>query len=95
MRRVDWTSPAERDLEAIDDYWCAYNVARADEILDMIRDAGDFLASLPKAGPALEDKSLRKWLVGGTDYILLYRLVEGGVQVLRVRHAREDWLTDL
>jgi len=94
MRRVHWTSPAERDLQVIDDYWCGFGVARADEALDSIRAAGDFLARLPKAGPALEEKDARKWLVGGADYILIYRLVEGGIQVLRVRHASEHWLTD-
>jgi toxin ParE1/3/4 len=91
MRQVHWTAPAEWDLEEIDDYWCGCSVERADEILDVIRESGDFLAGLPKAGPALEEADLRKWRIAGTNYILVYRLIRDGVQILRVRHTSEDW----
>jgi len=64
---------------------------RADQMLDAIRKAGDFLAGLPKAGPALEKEDARKWSVGGTNYILIYRLAGDSVQILRVHHAQEDW----
>lgn len=91
MRRIHWTTPAEWDLQAIDDHWCGYSAERADEILDVIRESGDFLAGLPEAGPALEETDLRKWRVAGTNYILVYRLIRDEVQILRVRHAHEDW----
>jgi plasmid stabilization system protein ParE len=91
MRRVEWAGSAEWDLQAIDDYWCTYGTERADEILEAIRRAGDFLAGLPEAGPTLEGREARKWRVAGTYYVLIYRLVPDGIQVLRVQHAREDW----
>jgi len=91
MKRVDWTEPAESDLQAIDDYWCGHSVERADQMLETIRKAGDFLAGLPKAGPALEKDDARKWSVGGTNYILIYRLAGDSVQILRVHHSQEDW----
>jgi len=53
--------------------------------------AGHFLAGLPEAGPALEGREARKWRVAGTNYLLIYRLVPDGIQVLRVQYAREDW----
>ena len=91
MKRVEWTIPAVQDLRAIDDHWCASGAERADEILDTIREAGDFLAGLPNAGPVMEAANVRKWRVRDTNYILLYRLVDDRVQILRVRHGRENW----
>ncbi|MGQ7322992.1 type II toxin-antitoxin system RelE/ParE family toxin, partial [Streptococcus suis] len=52
--------------------------------------AGRFLAEHPAAGPALADGQ-RKWCVPGTDYVLVYRVVAGDVEILRVYHGREDW----
>jgi plasmid stabilization system protein ParE len=52
--------------------------------------AARFLAERPEAGPALADGA-RKWRVRGTDYVLIYRPVRQGIQVLRVHHARQDW----
>lgn len=91
MRRVEWSAPAEWDLQAIDDYWCTHSARRADIILDLVRASGDFLAAFPKAGPAVDENGIRKWRVSGTDYILIYRLIPEAVQIVRVRHTREDW----
>lgn len=91
MKLVEWTDPAEWDLQAIDDYWCAYSTERADEILDTIKAAGDFLAGMPEAGPALEGREVRKWRVARTNYLLIYRLARDEVQILRVHHALENW----
>ena len=91
MKRVDWTGPAESDLQAIDHYWCAFGTERADRMLDTIRAAGDFLAGLPEAGPALESSETRNWRVAGTDYLLVYRVLRDEVQILRVHHGRENW----
>lgn len=91
MKQVDWAGQADRDLQAIDDHWCAYGTERADEILEMIRAAGDFLAGLPEAGPALEGREVRKWRVAGTNYQLAYRLARDEIQILRVHHGRENW----
>ena len=33
----------------------------------------------------------RKFAVRGTPYILVYRIVSGAIEILRVRHNREDW----
>jgi toxin ParE1/3/4 len=91
MKRVEWTGPAEGDLQAFDDYWCAYGTERADEILETIRAAGNFLAGLPEAGPALEGREVRKWRVAKTNHLLIYRLARDEIQILRVHHASENW----
>lgn len=92
MRPVLWAGPAERDLAAIDEYWLQASEQRADAVLARIRAAGEFLGSMPKAGPAIETGPFRKWRVGGTDYLLIYRVLNDAIQILRVRHGRGDWL---
>ena len=56
--------------------------------------AGLFLADYPQAGEEVAPDH-RRWRVPRTRYILIYRLVPDGVEVLRVRHERENWLADL
>ncbi|QPQ54191.1 type II toxin-antitoxin system RelE/ParE family toxin [Allosphingosinicella flava] len=91
MRRIQWSAASERDLEAIDDYWSAYSEDQADAILDRIREAGDFLAGLPFAGSLIDVGPARKWRVKSSRYVLIYRLDEQSIQILRVRHDQENW----
>jgi plasmid stabilization system protein ParE len=91
MRRIEWTPPAQEDLAQIDAYWWLNNPARADEILDRIRASAEFLIGAPKAGPAIDESAARKWNVRGTAYILIYRLGDDRIEILRVHHQRENW----
>ncbi|MBB5686117.1 type II toxin-antitoxin system RelE/ParE family toxin [Sphingobium boeckii] len=91
MRAIVWTTPAEHDLEEIDDYWLKHNPERADAILDVIEAAGNFLTTMPHAGPAVHSLAARKWSVSTTDYVLVYRVHVDRIEVLRVHHARQDW----
>jgi plasmid stabilization system protein ParE len=91
MRSVVWTAPAQADLAAIDDRYGEVAPDFADLAARAALAAGRFLAEHPAAGPLARDFGIRKWRVRGTDYILLYRIVAAGVEIIRVRHVREDW----
>ena len=91
---VEWTDPAIADLRDIDDYWSAYDTASAERVAALIEAASGFLATMPRAGPALRRSDARKWLVGATPYLLIYRVLEDGIQILRVHHGRQDWDAD-
>lgn len=91
MRDVEWTPVAREDLAAIDAYWWAFNRERADEILDRIEAAGGFLSGMPHADMMLEDRPARKWRVRGTSYLLIYRIHDDRIEILRVHHASQDW----
>ncbi|WP_439539406.1 type II toxin-antitoxin system RelE/ParE family toxin [Sphingomonas sp.] len=90
MNKAEWTREAQADLAALDDEFSqlgpdyAYRVGRA------ALAAGRFLAEYPQAGPIL-DGSVRKRLVQRTDYVLLYRPIANGVEILRLQHAKRDW----
>ena len=91
MRTVVWTDPAENDLSAIDHYWQTHNPTRADEILDRLEVGGNFLATMPHAGPVIDRLTARKWRVASTNYVLIYRVQPDRIEVIRVFHAAQDW----
>ena len=93
MSVVTWSDAARADFHDLDTEFAelspeyAYRVGRA------ALAAGRFLAEYPKAGP-IYDGVQRKWLVRQTDYVLLYRVVPGGVEIVRMQHAMRDWRPD-
>lgn len=95
MTFVDWTAPAKADLARIDSYFAHADPAFADLVGFAAIAAGRFLARWPGAGPPIEGEISHKWPVKGTRYILFYRPLADRIEVLRVRHEREDWAKDL
>jgi toxin ParE1/3/4 len=91
MSRAVWTRRAQADLVRIDSFNAQNDPDYADAIGRAAIKAADFLAEHPRAGPALEDGE-RKWLIPHTDYVLVYRIVDPGVEILRAYHGRENWL---
>ena len=94
MTRVAWSDEAIADLEAIDDYWATYSEDRAEQVAARIEKAAAFLSTMPHAGPAFDRPAARKWQVALTMYVLIYRIADHGIDVLRVHHGREDWRAD-
>ena len=91
MKRVEWSDLAARDLEEIDDYWVRYSEEAAEEISLKIEQAASFLATMPGAGPAVRARDARKWSVSNTRYVIIYRVLQGRIEVLRVRHSSQNW----
>ncbi len=90
MTVAQWTLRAQADLAAIDDFYADIDRRHADRVGSAAIAAGDFLADYPNAGPVVA-RQVRKWSVRDTDYLLFYRPTGNGVQILRVRHGRENW----
>ncbi|KQR80467.1 type II toxin-antitoxin system RelE/ParE family toxin [Sphingomonas sp. Leaf343] len=89
--RVNWTTPALHDLREIDTWLlreASGNVAV--EVLTTIRERASALANFPQIGrPHADGHRILK--VGHTPYLIRYRLVPEGVDVLRVHHERQNW----
>lgn len=94
MKIVEWSDRAIVDLEEIDDYWLQYSETAAEEISLKIEKAATFLATMPRAGPAIRGRAARKWSVPTTRYLLVYRVIDVGIEVLRVHHGRQNWTGD-
>jgi toxin ParE1/3/4 len=90
MTAASWSKVARRDSDRAIANYEPPNSAFAERLAHAAVNAADFLAERPHAGPVFA-ASTRKWRVTGFDYILVHRITRRGVQVVRMRHVRENW----
>jgi toxin ParE1/3/4 len=84
MPGIRRTAQAEEDLIDFWLYIAQDNPGAADRLLDEIEDKFSLLAANPKLGPARPDiaEDCRYFPVG--RYLILYRLIADGIEVVRV-----------
>ena len=90
MKEANWTLPARADLARIDSYHAEQDGDFADRVGREAIKAADWLASTPYAGAEVAPDH-RRWRVPRTPYLLIYRVVHTGVEILRVWHERQNW----
>ena len=88
---LNWTDQALADLASIDD-WLNRNASPdvTQTQLNRIRIRARSLQDFPRRG-AKFGEDWRVMGVAATPYLLVYRVIDDGVQILRIRHNREDW----
>lgn len=94
MRRVRWAAAAVQDLRALHAYHEEQGEGVAQALIDRLVLATDWLLDWPQAGRAIGASGWRKWTPRRTAHVLIYRPTDEGIEVLRVRHERENWLAD-
>jgi len=84
MTVIRRTAQAEEDLIDIWLYIAQDNPGAADRLLDEIEEKFFLLADQPQLGPARPDiaEECRYFPVG--NYLILYRIISGGIEVVRV-----------
>lgn len=88
--QVYFTRAAREDLIAIWTHIAEDNPQAADRVLDRLEEAASRLADTPQIGPARDDiRSGLRYLVSGS-YLLLYRIRESGIEIVRAVHGRRD-----
>ena len=90
MRQVRWTPGARRELGRAFTFYRLIDADLAVRIAGLIEAKADWLAEFPTTGTPFA-AGLRKSLVGGTPYLIIYRVRRTAVEILRVRHGAEDW----
>lgn len=92
MGRIQRTPRADQDLEEIWFFIAQDDPAAADRWLDTLEERIGLLADNPLMGPARPDiaRELRYHPVG--NHLLLYRVIQGGVEIVRVVHGARDLL---
>jgi toxin ParE1/3/4 len=87
MARVVRSAVAERDLIEIWSYIAEDNPTAADRLLDAVDAACARLAENPQLSPVRRDLApdVRYWVVG--RYLILYRMIADGIEVVRVVHG--------
>jgi toxin ParE1/3/4 len=89
VSEANWTFPAREDLAEIDSYHAERDPDFADRVGREAIKAADWLAMMPFAGVEVAPDH-RRWRVPVTPYLLIGRVVETGVQILRVWHERRS-----
>lgn len=91
MNGLIWSHPARRDLFAIAAYYATIDPALPETLLDRIEQTPLILLDFPGLGAPTLHPGIRKWLVPGTPFLLLYAARPGSVQIRRVLHDRSEW----
>lgn len=90
MLQVCFTRAAREDLIAIWTHIAEDDAAAADRVLDRLDEAASHLARNPQMGPARDDiRPGLRYLVSGS-YLLLYRITDDGIEIVRAVHGRRD-----
>ena len=90
MNSLTFSIPARIDLIRIEAYIARDSEIAAVNLVDRIEARCRFLAAAPKAGRARPDlrRGARAWAVG--SYLVIYRVVGDGVEIMRVIDGRRD-----
>jgi len=91
MRDIFWTQRAVQDLDSIANQLADNSPDFAVVVEEALLTAADFLLVTSGAGSPVGASGVRKWSVARMPYITLYRPRPHGIEILRVRHARENW----
>lgn len=92
MGRIQRTPRADQDLEELWFFIAQDDPAAADRWIDTLDEKIRLLADNPLMGPARPDiaRELRYHPVG--NHLLLYRVIQGGIEIVRVVHGARDLL---
>lgn len=90
MPRVLRKPEADGDLLDIWVRLAMHSPAAADRVSDQLDRKFQILAEWPQLGPLREGLSDGLRMFPTDDYLIFYRPIEGGVEIIRVLHAARD-----
>ena len=89
--RIVWTEPALRDLGAARAYIALDNPAAALEQIRYVLASAEILTRFPQSGRPGRQAGTRELVVNRTPFIIVYRLADHSLDLLRVLHGRQRW----
>jgi toxin ParE1/3/4 len=85
--KIKWLRKALRNLEIVYAYISSDDPEAARQTIVRIRDAVNQLAEYPLIGRNGRVEGTRELVIAGTPYLVIYRVKEETVQIIRVLHA--------
>jgi toxin ParE1/3/4 len=79
-----WTRPALADLVEAQNYIARDNPSAAETVARRVWDAGERLCENPDIGREGHVEGTREWMVNQTPYLIVYRVRNQLVEILRV-----------
>jgi toxin ParE1/3/4 len=89
--RIRWLRTALRNLDQHADYIANDDPIAARNAVQGIRVAVDQLADYPNMGRTGRVPRTRELIVGGTPWIIVYRVRADVVEIIRVLHGAQSW----
>lgn len=91
MPRFVRSQLAKRDILEIWDYICDDNMAAADALLDRFEARFRGLAQFPLSGRERPELGRNLRSVPEGEYLIVYRPIDDGVEIVRVIHGKRDF----
>lgn len=89
--RIVWSPEAREDVAEIYRHYAEIDSEYAYQAAERAMRAARLLAERPKLGPVVETTAFRKWRAPKTPYILIYRVDDDRLRIVRVAHHARDW----
>ena len=91
---IRWLSSALVELDRIHEYIARENPQAAARIFRQIRKAPRQLAHFPHLGRPSQVEGTRELVVSGLPYVVVYRVDEDYIEILRVFHTSMNWMPE-
>ena len=90
--RIRWTQPAVNDLTGICDYLDERgSAAISRRVALMIYRSATSLQKFPNRGRPGRQAGTRELILTSLPYVIVYRIREDAVQILRILHGAQAW----
>lgn len=89
--QVKWLRRALRNLEQARNYVFQENPTTAQELIIKIQNAANQLQKYPFMGKNGRVEGTRELIISNSPYILIYRVKEESVEVLRILHTSKRY----
>jgi addiction module RelE/StbE family toxin len=89
--QVRWTGPATQDLEDIARFIQKDRPASARSVGKSLFDAANGLEVFPSKGRTGKIAGTRELIVANLPYIIVYKITDAAIHILRVYHGARDW----
>ncbi|MGD0214971.1 MAG: type II toxin-antitoxin system RelE/ParE family toxin [Terriglobales bacterium] len=89
--RPRWTTPATQDLYNIVRRIQQDNPAAAAKVAETLYDGCGKLGNFPRRGRNGRIDGTRELVFGGLPYIVVYRIQDQNLEILRIYHGAQDW----
>ncbi len=90
MTRIRFTEPATQDLEEIYDYIALDNIEAAERMQARLQKRWRSAAENPGTGRKRDEWQPNLRSVREGNYLILYRQIEDGIEIVRVVHGARD-----
>ncbi len=90
--QIVWTDAASEDLDSIEDYIFQDNPKAAiEQVLRIINVAEEYLSDNPGIGRSGRVPKTRELVVSGSPYIVVYRVRNQVLEIIRIIHSAQQW----